>query len=340
MGEPFKSVMKDFLFIGGCPRSGTSLLSALIGNLPGVGVVQDLCMLFYLKHAALLTMCELNGVPPDSILRTLIEHSFDLRETEFFPAFLSCSLEQCLNKKGMINGIVLRKFISNMDNFLFYDYNVPDPRKDRGAGASYLRHLDLAKLFSCPTIADVCVEILVSSSQPLGGAPSEKVSLVCDKTPENTAALDVIDLVMRDKGFRYLQIVRDPVSLFGARRQRFDNGLDGFCLFFKAYSKASFESHHCLAKALIRYEDIVHSPQSSLKKAFDSLNLSSYVQEFSGFDSGINPGKYVSYVGSAVDPERDCLKREFVSQEERSYIYEKLAPFCEKYSYGPYSKSL
>ena len=29
-----------------------------------------------------------------------------------------------------------------MDEFLFYAYNRPDPRKDRGAGASYLRHLD------------------------------------------------------------------------------------------------------------------------------------------------------------------------------------------------------
>ena len=245
-----------------------------------------------------------------------------------------------MNRKTSVQGLILREFFAAMDSFLFDSYNKSDPRKDRGLGASYLQCLDLAKLFACPTIACACVEILTSSAKSLGNDSSDEFSLVCEKTPENTAALDVIDLVMAEKGFRYLHLVRDPVSVFGARRQRFDNGLDGFCVFFEAYSKASFERHHCLAKALIRYEDIVHSPQASLKKAFDSLNLSSYVQEFSWFESGINPGKYVSYVGSAVDPERDRLNREIVSQEERSYIYETLAPFCEKYSYGPYSKSL
>ena len=339
MGETCELAMKDFLFIGGCPRSGTSLLSALIGNLPGVGVVQDLCLLHYLKQAALNVMFSLDGESHDivSILSYAHGPRFDLRGSEFFPAFLNASLEECLNQKESVNGLILREFFVVMDKFLFYDFNKPDPRKDRGAGASYLQHLDLARLFACPTIADVCVEILVSSAQPLGDAPSEKVSLVCEKTPENTAALDVIDFVMAEKGFRYLHLVRDPVSVFGARRQRFDDGVNGFCVFFETYSETSFESQHCLAKAPIRYEDILVNPQATLKKAFDNLSLSSYVREFSGFESGINPGKYVSYVGTAVDSGRDLRNREMVSLEEQSYIYETLAPFCEKYSYGPYS---
>ncbi len=45
-------------FIALCPPSGASLLSALIGNISSVEVVQDLCLIFYLKKAALLLMIE------------------------------------------------------------------------------------------------------------------------------------------------------------------------------------------------------------------------------------------------------------------------------------------
>ena len=96
---------KDFVFIGGCPRSGTSLLSALMGNSSGVGVVQDLSLFFYLKKAALQVMLEANGVPSgeSSIKAVNIAWQVDLRQTDFFPSYMSSSVSEALNQYNQIN---------------------------------------------------------------------------------------------------------------------------------------------------------------------------------------------------------------------------------------------
>ena len=335
----------EYLFIGGSPRSGTSLLSALIGNLPGVAVAQDLCLFFYLKLAAIKVMLRTQKVPLSEAELPLhagnMAPSFDTRLTEFFPEFLNSSLEDSLNQfSSQISGKVLREFISLMDTFLFCDLNRPDPRKDRGQGASYLKCIDIPELLDKQSMKQVLQSVLESSATSLCGSGHSAPNIICDKTPENLACIDVIDQVMSQNGFKFLHLLRDPVSVFGARRQRVDTVVDDFIEFFRVYSEPSALTENCNSFATIRYEDILIDPASAIRSVVKGLGLSGLTDEvsFDKLSKNINPGKYISYVGQKIDPQRDLDNRALVNKEEQEFIYQELASYCEKYSYGPYAK--
>ena len=334
---------KNFVFIGGCPRSGTSLLSALMGNFSGVGVVQDLSLFFYLKKAALQVMLEANGVPSSesSIQAVNIAWQVDLRQTDFFPSYLSSSISEALNQYDQINGRLLRKHLSLMDAFLFNAMNRPDPRKDRGQGAEYLSKIDLGRLMNSSSMSDALLEVLIDSASPLAKRDENQgaIDVICEKTPENIVSLDVIDSCFAANGFRFIHLVRDPVSVFGARRQRVDSSVEYFAKFFKVYSESIFRPSNCVYSSTIRYEDLVNDCQSEIRRVFSELQLDSE-RTFVSSPGSINPGRYISYVGSSVNPERDAANRANVSDEEKKYLYETLGDYCQKYGYGAFSMDL
>lgn len=333
----------SYLFIGGCPRSGTSLLSALIGNVTGVGVVQDLCLLFYLKLAALQLMLEADGVSREESQPSTLNICpfFDLRQTELLPRYLSSSLVEVLNSYGEINGSLFRLHLAWMDKFLFESLNKPDPRKDRGQGSEYLQRINFPELLSSPSMTSALLDVLRMSARPLSAKDSRfsEIDIVCDKTPENLVSLDLIDACFEGDEYRFIHLVRDPVSVFGARRQRLINQTpEAFVSYFKAYSRQSFSTVNCASKAIVRYEDLLANPVLEIKRIFDELSLSSN-RCFDALLGPIVPGKYVNYVGSSIDPCRDMLNRSKVSDVEKSYIYEHLSEFSEEFSYGRFGGS-
>lgn len=338
--------MTDYLFVGGCPRSGTSLLSALIGNIRGVGVVQDLTAIYQLKNAALRFLAKENGVQDSQLFSLVLNTSCfksDLRTTEFFPQFLSKTLDQCLNG-GFSNpeGRLLRTFIGRMDVFLFHDYNKPDPRKDRSSGASYLSPLSISKMLECDSMRECFLSLLHQSCLALAPFPAKELtsefSLLCEKTPENNVANDVISLLMNGLEYRYINLVRDPVAVYGARKQRVPSGVQDFVNFHYGYAEPAFKFDNNSFFYTLRYEDLVTDPNSELIKAFNALNLEHVLTDSNDLvGDQISPGKYVKYVGSSIDLARDQANRSMVSEDEKFYIYQKLGPFCEKYSYGPYA---
>lgn len=332
----------DFLFIGGCPRSGNSLLSTLIGNLGHVGVVQDLTDLHQLKRSALYVMQVANGVQPELADRNSYVHmsKIDLRLTEFFPAFMQASLDDCLNWNTETNGKILRHFLARMDTFLFREFNVPDPRKDRRQGSFYLKDLDIKKLLGCGSMSEVFRCLMADSATALHQADNygSKFSIICEKTPENNANIDVLSLVSQKTGFRFLHLVRDPVSVYGARRQRIKNAsLEEFLNFFSSFSEPSQSLDDALSSSSLRFEDMIDKPEAEIRRVVSELKLSHQINVTDGQFSSLNPGKYQKYVGCAIDKSRNSSNFENVSPDEAKIIYNRLAPFCEKYSYGPYS---
>lgn len=330
-----------FLFVGGCPRSGTSLLSSLIGNISGVGVVQDLCLMFYLKRVCLEVMYRANGLPVQdcSLYAVNTVHSIDLRKTEFFPAYLDNTFSQSLNDYHGINGSILRKHISAMDDFLFSSLNATDPRKDRGQGCDYLRKIDFNTLLDSGSMSEVLLKTLnISSTSLIDPLDSTSVDLVCDKTPENIVALDVIDQCFNVPSFYFLRIVRDPVSVFGSRRQRIQSSAEDFVTFFRIYAYMHFSMKNCISQAVIRYEDLLIDSCSAVHAAFDQLGLS-LNRNFKQLTNSMNPGKYLKYVGFEVDSKRDTANRNMVSDSEKNYIYEHLSDFCQEFGYGAYFES-
>lgn len=328
------TLMKEFLFIGGCPRSGTSLLSSLIGNLEGVAIVQDFTALHQLKRAALRTICVLNQMPSSEHHQAILSGlpKIDLRTTEFFPEFLSLSPEVCLNDFKSPPGLILRFFIQYMDIFLFRDFNASDPRKDRGQGIKYLENISLNKLLKCETMLDLFVDLLVQASKPLSA--NVDVSLICEKTPENLSNIDVISMLTEPNGYRFLHLVRDPVSVFGARRQRVRCTIEEFVHFFKLYSEPAFKADNCNGFSTIRYEDLIESPAASLTKSIKELGLNNLLFVPEDIGNNVNPGKYKRYVGNSIDNDRDKANRAMVLESEKAQLYQALSEYCEKYSYG------
>ena len=325
---------KEFLFIGGCPRSGTSLLSSLLGNLEGVAIVQDFTAIHQLKRAALRTIFVLNQMPSSDHHQAILNGlpKIDLRTTEFFPEFLSLSPEACLNAFKLPSGLILRFFIQYMDIFLFRDFNISDPRKDRGQGTQYLENISLNKLLRCETMSDLFLELLVQASKTLSN--NDDVSVICEKTPENLSNIDVLSMLTEPFGFRFLHLVRDPVSVFGARRQRVDCTVEEFVHFFKNYSEPAFKAGNCNGFSTIKYEDLIANPVASLNNSIKELGLDKLLSVPENIGSNVNPGKYVKYVGSSIDNTRDKANRAMVSESEKAMIYQGLSEYCEKYSYG------
>ena len=148
-----------YLFICGCPRSGTSP-SALIGNISGVGIVQDLCLMFYLKKAALQIMLEANGVPEGQTPLCNMAPTFDLRSTEFF---MQCNV--CFKSYFEIEGRLHRS------SFFIYGLfsvplNSPDPRKDRGQELNICAsdRVDVIRLLALEVLKNVCLLSFIPKS--------------------------------------------------------------------------------------------------------------------------------------------------------------------------------
>ena len=227
-----------------------------------------------------------------------------------------------------------------LDQFLFNKLNVPDPRKDRGQGASYLKCMNFSELFDQKSMKEVLQVVLSSSAAQLSESGSAMPKIICDKTPENLVSIDVIDQVVPADGFRFLHLLRDPVSIFGARRQRLDYGVDDFVKFFRHYSEPIDDLGNCSAFAIVRYENMINNPVSAIQNVVRDLGISHLIDDASvdRLSQNINPGKYLTYVGQKIDPKRDLDNRAMVSKEEQELIYQELAGYCERYSYGPYAE--
>ena len=314
------------------------MLSALLGNVPGVGVVQDLCLLYYLKQACLQVLCEEKGIKEkDMLMHSFKAHSrLDLRATEFIYDFLRASPVELLNSPTMLKGKILRRHISLMDEFLFTHLNIDDPRKDRGQGASYLKSIDFGKLLKYGSMVDAYNFILESSATPLSGGEYDSIDLICDKTPENLISLDLIELCSNDVGYYFLHLVRDPVAIFGSRRQRVDISAEMFSDLFAERSMPLFEKRCCIASSVVRYEDLLVDSSSELVRVFGELKLHQLASKATSL-SEINPGKYKKYVGKRVDPARNASNIAQVSEAEREIIYQKLSGYCQAFGYGPCS---
>ena len=331
----------EYIFIGGCPRSGTSLLSSLVGNLDGVGVIQDLTAIYQLKRAALYVMFTTNGIPLSQVNLHILNQipRIDLRQTEFFPNFLESTLVDCLNSFNGINGRVLRAFLNAMDIFLFRDFNVHDPRKDRRQGALYLQGLCFDEFLNSDNMSACMLSLLRQSARSLSNIQSsgQNFSVICDKTPENLAGIDVISMITSNTGFKFIHLVRDPVAVFGARKQRAPSSAEEFVKFFRTYAVPTISLSSAALSSCVRYEDIISKPNEELNRIISELDLKNKIRAPLDVGNRINPGKYSKYVGTSINKSRDAANRSLVSDEEKLQIYSSLSDYCQKYSYGPYA---
>ncbi len=181
--------------------------------------------------------------------------------------------------------------------------------------------------------------ILEQSALQLASQPvqfqQQSFSILCEKTPENNVANDVVSSLMNGSSYGYINLVRDPVAVFGSRRQRIPIDVQLFVAHYKHYAEPAFPFESNATVTSIRYEDLVRKPDHELQRVFHDLDLSDLVEIPSGLVDGINPLKYAKYVGTSIDPARDKSNRSLVSKEEASYIYKHLHGFCKKNCYGP-----
>lgn len=77
---------------------------------------------------------------------------------------------------------------------------------------------------------------------------------------------------------------------------------------------------------VVRYEDILSSPDSELNKIYVFLGV-----EPRDLPEVLDPGVYPKYVGKMIDPARDQLNYDATTEDERAEIKDRLSDFFSRF---------
>jgi len=144
-------------FVSGIPRSGTSLLSSLLNSHPDIGCAQDTGLITSFKFAlaeyasSLYSEHELipgikAGQLPAYNLAHYLQVDNDLQFKGFIDAASARPLANLMSEHSNM-GRVFSRFIQHyLLGMWLGDFQIPDPRKDRAIGISYMKCVDWHRL--------------------------------------------------------------------------------------------------------------------------------------------------------------------------------------------------
>jgi len=211
----------------------------------------------------------------------------------------------------------------------FRGFSANDPRKDRYHGSRYLSCLDseiYANNQCSDTYLDLFHRFLFLFCQHYFPEKSSSSHLFCgEKTPENLFSIDLIRFLYPKA--KFLCVVRDPVAIFGAKKERFGWSAEKFAqaihleFIWLKFMRESIK--------VIRYEDMVASPENVLGECLEFLlpaSMTSSSAEIldSSKTFNLSPGVYEKYVGNSIDPARDISNIAKVDDTEKKYLYDAL----------------
>ena len=336
-------------FVGGFARSGTSLLTSILNSSPHIFCAQDTG---FMTSAKFSYSSMVRDREPDSVL-PFIEEPFSIfphggSECVGFSMSRFVNIEQfnhidllsALNQESLslsLGGFA-GKDVAVYTNRILYGYlfelwfrgfSANDPRKDRYHGSHYLSCLD-SKIYANNQCSDTYLDLfhrfLFLFCQHYFPGKCSSSNLICgEKTPENLFSIDLIKFLYPEA--KFLCVVRDPVAIFGAKKERFGWSVEKFAqatqleFIWLKYMKESIK--------VIRYEDMVAAPEDVLGECLEFLLPTSMI---AGSDETIkssdqfnlSPGVYEKYVGNSIDPARDISNIAKVDDTEKSYLYSAL----------------
>lgn len=311
--------------IGGAPRSGTSLLSSLVSQVPGVAVAHDSGLYYYFKFALMKAIATAQStVEPSNALIINNMYINDLRTTNALSAFLNSSPREILriDSQSDMRRKILDNFLYAMWYFWVNDGISPDPTKDRGRGESFLSQINGMELLNAETMRDLISNLVKKFALNMNNVDSrEDHYLLGEKTPENTICGDVIQSIHHD--CKYINLIRDPVSVYGAKLRRMRTNTEDFCNWYKQVADFKFIEKKNVLRVF--YHDILSNPKVVIGEILDFIGANQK-GDFS-LENFEPPSHYQKYVGKQIDPSREIYLQSLVSEKEKAIILDE----CHEY---------
>jgi len=302
----------DF-FVVGPPRTGTSLLTVVLNARPDIAIAQDTSVFSEFKNAA-VTFEHIQQNKYDGLVHPLI--SFNQQSTAMIKSLrLNFSSERHMLLMGL--------YFSGLLKFHARDTFVDDPRKDRGTGIRYLQGIDFTKIYERLARDEVPVrEIFNYIIHRIITKAGLKGSFIGEKTPSH--ALLSIFLADIYENAKFINIIRNPITFIGSRRQRLDTTIERHCYYYNYNIEQMLDNPE--RAIFVRYEDLLSDADKQCRRIHKFLGLRE-----AELDGSLDAGVYPKYVGSKVDPDRDRKNLEFTSEQEREEIKSRLAHIYEKF---------
>ena len=306
--------------IGGAPRSGTSLLSSIISQVPGLAVAHDTGLFYYLK-LAMLQVLAIDQYGKSAKIENLpyVLHRNNLQHSPHLAQFLDSSPRDLLCRDPRVDMCrkILDRFLALLWRFWTTNSLLPDPTKDRNNSNIFFEQLSGAEIMDSSSMRVLLSLLVYKYAVSMNNKDPHDYSLVVgEKTPENTVCGDLIESLT--PGCRYINLYRDPVSVYGSKKRRMKLSPLEFCKWYDAFYAFRFINDD--SNLIVKYTDILENPNQVLENVCIHLDIDDCSFGFSGKISP--PSHYEKYIGHQIDPSREKYLQSLVNAEERALIYQ------------------
>ena len=295
--------MKDpEIFIVCPPRTGSSLLTVLLNSHSQIAIAQDTSVFSSFKNAVAL----MNQARAGKKVVT-VDHPLQELTSKTIERFKLAALKSNSEEDRLILGFYLKL----LEKYHSIDTFKDDPRKDRGFGKKYLDYIDFESIINKFENGGIFAkEIFNSVIHHIIEGVGIEGTVLGEKTPSHVA--DSSFILSLYENSKIINLVRNPISTIGSRRQRLDDSIENHCLYYKVCLSHMVDSPRTM---FVKYEDILSDPGQVCKSIHTFLGL-----EPEDLPENLESGIYPKYVGLKVDPERDKENFKRVTEEERVFI--------------------
>jgi len=294
--------MKDpEIFIVCPPRTGSSLLTVLLNSHSKIAIAQDTSVFSAFKVAVSMNQ---DRIGKDDIIA---HHPLE----ELTPKTVEKLKVTSLHSYNEEHRLIIYHYLKALEKYYSVHTFKADPRKDRGFGKKYLDYIDFESIVNrFKTEGIFAKEIFNSIIHYIIEGVGIEGTVLGEKTPSHVADSKLI-LSLYEHA-EIINLVRNPISYFGSRRQRIDDSIENHCLYYNTCLSLMVDSPRTM---FVRYEDILSDPGQVCKSIHTFLGL-----EPEDLPENLETSIYPKYVGLKVDPERDKENFEQVTEEERVFI--------------------
>ena len=287
-------------FIFGCPRSGTTLLCALLSEHPEVFCLNDS---FIFDTYALLKGHKIY--------------------CNIWKQVVLFKIKPLPNKEYLVTPDEAKKYLTELRK----RYNQPRPGKNK---PTWLKHysdtLDPSKILSKAYEEELTLHNLINItySQLLPTNEYGK-KMFGEKTPRHHHLFHWIQSLYPEA--KIIILVRNPISNIAAIYKRNKRDLDkSINLYLSHYSFRVKSLYQEEKNLVIRYEDIINDLEDSLTKIYKHLNVNLKMVscEFNYFIKQ-------SYIGKKIDPTRDLKSRKILDENQKKIIIQKCRHIFQKF---------
>jgi len=309
-----KSISDPDFFISGPPRSGTSLLTVLLSSHPLICIAQDTSVFSEFKKSAIWL---------DQISQKRFKGNLNFEDEAFDLDRLKYLIDRPYNEDKDQADLLFNLFYTCLTRFHAVDFFVPDPRKDRGTGLNYLYDINFEYILKEVKKKNLPMKsILNYIVNSILKMENNDTNLRGEKTPSHILHSKLLRKTYPNS--KFINIIRNPLGYAGSRHQRFDISMAQHCNYYRKNIEHMITNDG--QTITIRYEDLIHSPSTTLKEIYEFLEIENHE-----LTENLDPGSYPKYVGKKIDKNRDRNNIDFLTSKMKAEVKDNLKDIFELY---------